>query len=48
MVTQGDPKECASLSALDLPESFGLDDLIAAVERSRSTGIEIVDRKSVV
>ena len=43
MVTQGDLKECASLSALDLPESFGLDDLIAAVERSRSTGIEIVE-----
>lgn len=43
MVAVGDPMECASLSALDLPEFFGLDELIAAVERSRSTGIEIVE-----
>lgn len=43
MVTLGDPMECASLTALDLPECFGLDDLIAAVERSRSTDIEIVE-----
>lgn len=43
MVALGDPTECASLSALDLPECFELNDLIAAVERSRSTGIEIVE-----
>ncbi len=43
MATQwGDSKERTALSALDLPEFFGLDDLIAAVESSRATSIEIV------
>ena len=48
MVTQGgDSKERAALSALDLPEFFGLDDLIAGVERSRFTGIEVVEYRGI-
>lgn len=43
MVALGDPMQCASLSALDLPECFGLPDLIASVERSRDTSIRIVE-----
>ena len=43
MTQEGDSKERTALSALDLPEFFGLDDLIAAVESSRATRIEIVE-----
>jgi hypothetical protein len=44
MVTQeADSKGRTALSALDLPEFFGLDDLIAAVESARATTIEIVE-----
>src|SRR6478752_6364435 len=48
MATQvGDSKERTALSALDLPEFFGLDDLIAAVESSRATSIEIVEFRGI-
>ena len=44
MVTQGaDFKGRTALSALDLPEFFGLDDLIAAVDSARATTVEIVE-----
>ena len=48
MVTQGgDSKERAALSALDLPEFFGLDDLVAGVEWSRATSIEVVEFRGI-
>ena len=43
LAQKGDLKERTALSAFDLPEFFGLDDLIAAVENSRTTSIEIVE-----
>ena len=44
MVAQkSDSKERTALSAFDLPEFFGLDDLIAGVESSRATNIAIVE-----
>ena len=48
MATQrGDSKERTAWSALDLPEFFGLDDLVAAVESSRATSIEIVEFRGI-
>ena len=48
MATQrGDSKERTAWSALDLPEFFGLDDLVAAVESSRATRIEIVEFRGI-
>ena len=43
MALKCDSKERTALSALDLPAFCGLDDLIAAVESSRATSIDIVE-----
>ena len=44
---RGDTKGRTALSGLDLAKFFGLDDLIAAVEDSRATSIEIVEFRGI-
>lgn len=43
MAQSSEPTGHAALATLDLPAAFALEDLIVAVERLRSTSIEIVE-----